>query len=221
MRFQYSPLHGAVFFVALILLATFVQMGVLSIAFEKLGISGRWASFLFLAALLGSSINIPLFSLPTTSTTLAEPDWRLRGLLRFPMQFTGRTIVAVNVGGCIIPLAFSWYLLSHGALSPAQVIAATLLMALFSYLVSIPIPKVGIGMPILVAPVFAALIAFLIAPDERARLAYVCGTLGVLIGADLLRLDDVRRMGRPVASIGGAGTFDGIFITGIVAVLFA
>jgi len=28
-------------------------------------------------------------------------------------------------------------------------------------------------------------------------------------------------MGAPVASIGGAGTFDGIFMTGIVAVLLA
>jgi uncharacterized membrane protein len=41
----------------------------------------------------------------------------------------------------------------------------------------------------------------------------------VLIGADLLRLKDIRRMGTPVTSIGGAGTFDGIFMTGIVAVL--
>jgi uncharacterized membrane protein len=43
----------------------------------------------------------------------------------------------------------------------------------------------------------------------------------VLIGADLLRFGDIRAMGAPVASIGGAGTFDGIFITGLVAVLLA
>jgi uncharacterized membrane protein len=42
-----------------------------------------------------------------------------------------------------------------------------------------------------------------------------------LIGADLLRIRDIRRMGTPLAAIGGAGTFDGIFITGIVAVLLA
>ena len=52
-----------------------------------------------------------------------------------------------------------------------------------------------------------------------AALAYIAGTLGVLIGADIFRLKDIRKMGTPVASIGGAGTFDGIFITGIVAVL--
>jgi uncharacterized membrane protein len=42
-----------------------------------------------------------------------------------------------------------------------------------------------------------------------------------LIGADLLNLDAVRGLGAPVASIGGAGTFDGIFLTGIMAVLLA
>jgi uncharacterized membrane protein len=31
----------------------------------------------------------------------------------------------------------------------------------------------------------------------------------------------VRRLGAPVASIGGAGTFDGVFLSGIIAVLFA
>lgn len=52
-------------------------------------------------------------------------------------------------------------------------------------------------------------------------IAYIGGTLGVLIGADLLRLDVVRKLGAPVASIGGAGTFDGIFLSELVAVLLA
>lgn len=43
----------------------------------------------------------------------------------------------------------------------------------------------------------------------------------MLIGADLLNLGAVRGLGAPVASIGGAGTFDGIFVTGILAVLLA
>ena len=56
-------------------------------------------------------------------------------------------------------------------------------------------------------------------PEQRAPLAYICGTLGVLIGADLARLKDIRALGAPLASIGGAGTFDGVFLTGLVAVL--
>ncbi|UCF95656.1 MAG: DUF1614 domain-containing protein [Desulfobacterales bacterium] len=42
-----------------------------------------------------------------------------------------------------------------------------------------------------------------------------------MIGADLLNLDALQGLGAPVASIGGAGTYDGIFLTGIVAVLLA
>ena len=45
--------------------------------------------------------------------------------------------------------------------------------------------------------------------------------MGVLIGADLLNLDKIQGLGAPVASIGGAGTFDGIFLTGVIAVLIA
>ena len=43
--------------------------------------------------------------------------------------------------------------------------------------------------------------------------------MGVLKGTDLLRLGNIKHMGTPIASIGGAGTFDGFFMTGIVAVL--
>jgi uncharacterized membrane protein len=52
-------------------------------------------------------------------------------------------------------------------------------------------------------------------------IAYLSGVLGTLIGADLTNLNKIADLGAPVASIGGAGTFDGVFLTGIVAVLLA
>ena len=49
---------------------------------------------------------------------------------------------------------------------------------------------------------------------------YVAGSLGTLIGADLVILDKVAGLDAPAASIGSASTFDGIFfLTGIAAVL--
>jgi uncharacterized membrane protein len=45
--------------------------------------------------------------------------------------------------------------------------------------------------------------------------------LGTLLGADVLNLGKIQALGAPVASIGGAGTFDGIFMTGILSVLMA
>ena len=66
-----------------------------------------------------------------------------------------------------------------------------------------------------------AVVALVLSRDNAAPLAYIGGSLGTLIGADLTNLDKVRGLGAPVASIGGAGTFDGIFLTGILAVLLA
>jgi uncharacterized membrane protein len=51
--------------------------------------------------------------------------------------------------------------------------------------------------------------------------AYVAGSLGTLIAADLLNLGIIHALGALIASIGGAGRFDGIFMTGILAVLLA
>ena len=42
---------------------------------------------------------------------------------------------------------------------------------------------------------------------------------GVLPCAFILQPRKIRHMGVRIASIGGAGTFDGVFLTGIIAVL--
>ena len=63
--------------------------------------------------------------------------------------------------------------------------------------------------------------ALLLSRVHAAQIAYIAGSLGTLIGADLLNLGKISGLGTPVASIGGAGTFDGIFLTGILAVLLA
>ena len=84
-----------------------------------------------------------------------------------------------------------------------------------------PVPGIGIAVPVFCPAVTTAVVALLLSREFAAPLAYVGGSLGTLIGADLTNLDKVRGLGAPVASIGGAGTFDGIFLTGILAVLLA
>jgi len=61
--------------------------------------------------------------------------------------------------------------------------------------------------------------AYVLAPGSPAIVAYVSGTVGALVGADLTNLGGITKLGAPVVSIGGAGTFDGVFLTGLVAVL--
>jgi uncharacterized membrane protein len=80
----------------------------------------------------------------------------------------------------------------------AALAGAIFLNVVVCYRLARPVRGVGILMPGLIPPLIA-------------------GTLGPLIGADLLHLRQVERMDTGIVSIGGAGTFDGILLSGIVA----
>ena len=217
-----SPLRLLLLFAALVVLIVVIQFGVVSVAFEKLGLSSHSAYLLLMGTLAGSMVNLPLFSISSDATAAPPIPPQLSRLPFFrPAPFTGKTTIVVNVGGALVPLVFSFYLIGHHPVSLFQIVAAVSVVAAVAYAFSRPIPGVGIGMPVFIAPIAAALIAILLNPEERAPLAYIGGSLGVLIGADLVRLKDLKHMGAPIASIGGAGSFDGIFITGFVAVLLA
>jgi uncharacterized membrane protein len=84
-----------------------------------------------------------------------------------------------------------------------------------------PVEGIGIAMPGLLPPLIAAMSAVLLVPDQAPPVAFVAGVLGPLIGADLLHLRDVSKISTGIASIGGAGTFDGIVLSGIVAAYLA
>jgi uncharacterized membrane protein len=130
------------------------------------------------------------------------------------------TLVGINVGGALIPTAVSAYLLIR---SPISTILTCFLgvaaVAFVTYLMARPVKGVGIITPAFIPPITAAVAAIILAPGEPRVVAYVAGVLGTLIGADLLNLSKIPKLGAPVASIGGAGTFDGVFLSGIIAVL--
>jgi uncharacterized membrane protein len=75
--------------------------------------------------------------------------------------------------------------------------------------------------PVFVPVVATAILALILSRENAPPLAYIGGSMGTLVGADLLNLDKIGDLGAPIASIGGAGTFDGVFLTGILAVLLA
>lgn len=214
------PVHLLVFLFLLALLLAVVQVGLLTIAFEKLGLSTGGGFMLLAGSIFGSLINIPLLRIQAFPIHSRLPSRLFRTFLPPDMPvFQGTTLIAVNVGGGVIPVLFSLYLLISQSIGLFDALLAILCVSLISFAFSRPIPGMGIGMPIFIAPITAALAALLINVEQAAPLAYIGGTLGVLIGADLMRLGDVKRLATSVASIGGAGTFDGIFITGIIAVL--
>jgi uncharacterized membrane protein len=201
-----------------IVVGAFLLVGVLSYAFARLGISPVTASLVLLACLIGSAVNIPVARLSSRAVRL-EPYISVFGLRYFvPVMRRRATTLAVNVGGAVVPVMLSAYLIAHEHLGLAA-LAAVVLVAALVHLIARPVPGLGIAVPALLPGLFAVLVALLFHPVAIAALAYVGGTLGTLIGADLANVGKVRKLGAPLASIGGAGTFDGIFIAGVTAVL--
>ena len=220
----YLPLAAPFFFILAALFALLVlliQINILRYAYERLGVSAGTALLLLLASLLGSYINIPVWEFPERLVQGAEEVsyFGMRYVVPVVEQSPG-TIVAVNIGGAVIPTILSLYLLAKNELWWPGLITTVVVTAVVHAMAE-PVEGVGIAVPIFVPPVIAAVTALLAARRRAAAVAYAGGSLGTLIGADLLNLDAVRGLGAPFASIGGAGTFDGIFLTGIVAVLLA
>jgi uncharacterized membrane protein len=223
-QLHYLPLSPAFFSILVVLFVVvliLIQLGVLRYAYMRLGLSPGAALVLLFGSLLGSYFNIPVAELPERQVFSGqEVDFfGMRYTVPVVTEWPG-TMIAVNVGGAVIPTLMSIYLLAKNRLWVRGVVA-TAIVAAACHLLSHPVPGVGIAEPVFVPSAITAVAALLLSHDHAAALAYISGSLGTLIGADLLNLDKVQGLGAPVASIGGAGTFDGIFLIGILAVLIA
>jgi len=220
----YSPLTlpflgllGLVLAIVIVML----EIGVIEAAYEKLGMSHRAITGLLLLTILGSYVNIPVAAIKAgalihnrvvmaNGVPYVVPD----------VQAAGRTVIAINVGGALIPMLLSAYLLRRiGGVLPAAI--STLIVALVVHRFAELVPGVGIAVPTFIPGILAATLAIIFDRERRSAVAYTAGTLGCLLGADILNLGAIARLHAPVASIGGAGTFDGVFVSGIIAVLLA
>lgn len=193
----------ALFALALGLTVALLELDVIAYAYERIGVDSRYLFALLALSLLGGNLDIPLGRVPEADEDAAR-----------------LSVLAVNLGGAVIPVGLSAYLLVQGG-APLASLAGVAIVAAVVHRLARPVPNVGITVPIFVPPLVAAAVGLLLAPAAAPAVAYVAGTLGTLIGADLTNLRTLRSMGAPLASIGGAGSFDGIFVTGILAVLLA
>jgi uncharacterized membrane protein len=220
-QMNYLPLAPSFFVILIGFFFIVLILRSVRYAYESLGVSSNAAIFLLFATLIGSIFNIPIAELPPERVVSD------RIIDFFGMRYVvpvvsdwGGTVVAVNVGGAVIPTMMSIYLLIKRELW-AKGLVATAIVALVIHWMANPVPGLGIAVPVFMPVLVTAIVAVILSREESAPLAYISGSLGTLIGADLTNLDKVRGLGAPVASIGGAGTFDGIFLTGILAVLLA
>lgn len=207
-------------------------LGVIVSAFMKIGFSAEDALLILFLSLLGSGINIPLTTLKSDIPVVKDNYIKFFGIsYRIPTRQIVRneTLLAINVGGAVIPVLISAYLLTQFPSSLLLAGAGVAIVAIVTHSVARPIKGVGIATPALIPPLTSVLSAVLLTsivhipgcPAEPCRviIAYTGGVLGALIGADLLNLGKIKNLGAPVASIGGAGTFDGIFLSGLIALL--
>lgn len=215
------PLLLLFFVLLLALLILVFELRILSYAYRKIGVPPRYMFAVMLVSLLGSHFNIPVFEM--RSTPVAPPADTTLYSRRYappPGVRRGTTIVAINVGGALVPMLLSLYLFLRHRLRLRMLLAAAIVAVIVHSLATI-VPGVGIAVPMLLPPIAAAVVALALAYRQAPPVAYVAGSMGALIGADLWNLPRIAEIGAPVVSIGGAGTFDGVFLTGIIAGLLA
>ncbi len=211
----------------LVLLAAVALLGLAAadVAGRTLGLSPLAAVLIYIAMLAGGLINIPVYEFKSPGGTQPPMVPYLGARHHMPQWLSHRTVVSLNVGGCIVPAALSAYFAL--GLPPMELLAATIIVMLGVYYFARPVRSVGIMVPVLIPPLLAvgaSLIALYVDGlgfAGLARLAFASGVFGTILGADILHIADIRKAGPDFVSIGGAGVFDGIVLTGVLGTLLA
>ncbi|MDD1654426.1 MAG: DUF1614 domain-containing protein [Methanomicrobiales archaeon] len=217
----------------LLLFLVLLLLSLIGFTFTKLGFSPGQVLLILFLTFAGSFVNIPLTTVCCRPIVMETRYDRFFGLFyRIPVT-SPTTIIAINIGGAVIPLLLSLYLLSRSVSLTGGIavlswsLLAMLLVAAVTHLTSRPVRGLGITTPFFIPPLAALFcgVVFSVAagsPEMAAPvIAYTGGTLGTILGADLLNLHRIQDLGAPLVSIGGAGTFDGVFLTGLIAAFLA
>lgn len=230
-----NPLWGCLPLFALFFLLCLLPFFLYDTAKEalfRLGLSEQGAVLTILAIVFGSLINLPVRHIVRDEL---QPDLRLNPhegqLERTFTRLREESLIAVNVGGCLVPLVLAAMQISRLSEMGNSALLVTVLVSVINILVcwkmARPVPGLGILIPALVPPLASVVATWLfllptgVESDQRAATAFVAGVMGPIIGADLLNLRKFSKMSIGTISIGGAGTFDAIVLSGILAALIA
>ncbi len=205
-----------------LLLFVFTSSSVFQLVF---GVGQTEAMLIFTFIVIGSLINIPIYEKEGAEVVR---KYYIFGFI-YSVRSRQKIVVAVNLGGCVFPSILALKALADllHYISTLDWLAAFIITSLVIYQLARPIPGVGIAVPMIVPPFVASIVSFLVLAAANAPLlllpkfSFSVGVLAALFGADILHLKDIEKIGSGVVSIGGAGTFDGIFLTGIFAVIFS
>lgn len=213
-------------------LLPFMLVDLATTALQNLHLSSLGALLVLFGMLMGSLINLPIARYPLDQEVVVpvfEPIGGWHVLPRF-QRLRQEMVVAVNVGGCVIPVLLGLWLLQFVVTGGPRPVTAMLVgitvNTLACYRLARPIPNLGIALPAFLPALIALFVTWIGLGDQafdryRAPVAFLIGITGPLVGADLLHWRDFKRVAAGTVSIGGAGTWDGIVLSGLLAALFA
>src|SRR5204862_374313 len=137
----------------LVALTFLAVLRVLQFAYSQLGIAPRYFFTWLFLSLAGSYVNLPIMRFaPEQMTRLGEvPFYGVPYVIPTVETWPG-TILAVNVGGAIIPVLLSLVLIVKNNLYK-NAIWGVLVVSLACYLLAEPVPGLGIAIPVFYPPV--------------------------------------------------------------------
>ena len=240
-NFQYTGgiIPALIFLVALFFLFVFLPVSIVAEAFSRLGLTPAQGVLMLIAIVAGRAVNIPVY----TSERLVVVHGPRS--VRLGMDEAGRPVrieeesgnelkkqvFALNVGGFIMPLllSFTFLVRQHMVFQADGVypwIAFVMVMVAGGcYALAKPDPFTGVRIPLVLPALITFVCVYFFVPEPfRPVAAYVAGTMGAVLGGNVVPLLFPRfrnRVGTPMVSIGGPGIFGGVFVAGILSVLLA
>lgn len=239
--FQFSGgiFAALLFLVALFFLFIFLPVSMVAEAFGKLGLTPVQGILMLIAILVGRTVDLPVFtserlvmvSKPRTVQIGMDEMGRPVQIEQDSANELKKQQFMVNVGGCLLPLLLSiTFIISLHLSGRADGMYTWLAFALVMvaggcYAMTKADPFTGLRVPLIMPAMMTFISVYFFVPEPfRPVAAYVAGTLGTILGGNIAPLLTPRirnSVGTPQVSIGGAGTFGGVFVAGILAVLLA
>ena len=225
-----SVLAIIIFIVLIIVLIPLAFLGLIGAAFTRLGFSWLSALAVVLLILLGSTVNIPVYTIKRDMVRMNHGEMSMSDpYAAWPREDVWDTVISINLGGAVIPLCIALYVLyaayplvTTSLLVPLAI--GTLGVSLITYASTRALPGVGIQVPLLIPALTALLIGLVFGGSvglAASVTALVSGIFGVLVGGNLAQLGKIRDLGIPAMSIGGSGTFGSVLFCCILPALIA
>src|ERR1700674_5675523 len=173
---HYLPLTPGLFSILVFLvvgLIILIQLRILRYAYMKLGLSPGMALVLLFGSLAGSYFNIPVTILPGPPVRSGQivDFFGMQYVVPLVSSWPG-TVLAVNVGGAVIPTIMSSYLVLRYQLWLKATIAVVVI-AFIIHSMATPVPGVGIAVPVFAPVVATAILAFILSREYAPPPAHI------------------------------------------------